>query len=493
MSLRDDERAQAIQIGAVLLFAILIILLALYQAFVVPNQNREVEAEHLQTITEQMQDLRNGLVSIPSIGEGRSVTLELGTTYPPRFFALSPSPPAGTIRTAGTETGLVNVTVANAVSIDDEVADFWDGTNRSYDTGDLVYQPGYHEFRNAPRIVYDNSLLVHRFDEGNLTRAAQRIVDGRQLSLGTVNGSMNRAASDAVAIDMAALSASSRRIPVTNETGESVVLEIASQFDADRWESELLDAGEFTNQTGHVVAVTDEPIPGTTFRLIRIELEQDVTYDLRLSRIGVGTGAVGTDAVYLTAVGGTNVEQNETFTAEVRDRFNNPLSNVTVDPGDDCSLDPQTTDVEGQVHYECPNRGTVTLEIDDGNQAYEQVTFGMPVVDEQDPVIDTSATSATIRETTFNTGGRGGSGQYNLAQVSVNYSVTDQPSGLDHVAFSVRNGSGLVMNATHRVQGDASRVGTWVSPWYEESDVGSVEVRIDVYDRAGNSNSTILP
>ena len=37
-----DERGQAIQIGAVLLFGLLIISFASYQAFVVPNQNKQI-------------------------------------------------------------------------------------------------------------------------------------------------------------------------------------------------------------------------------------------------------------------------------------------------------------------------------------------------------------------------------------------------------------------------------------------------------------------
>jgi len=47
---RDNGRGQSIQIGAVLLFGALIIALAGYQAFVVPQENEQVEFRHSQTV-----------------------------------------------------------------------------------------------------------------------------------------------------------------------------------------------------------------------------------------------------------------------------------------------------------------------------------------------------------------------------------------------------------------------------------------------------------
>ena len=68
MELRDDDRAQAIQIGAVLLFGILVISFSTYQAFVVPNQNENVEFNHNQRVQGQLQEVRNAIVSMPGTG-----------------------------------------------------------------------------------------------------------------------------------------------------------------------------------------------------------------------------------------------------------------------------------------------------------------------------------------------------------------------------------------------------------------------------------------
>ena len=168
MDLRGDSRGQSIQIGAILIFGILIVFFSTYQAFVVPQQNAEVESEHQQVIDRQMQELRNAIVSLPGAESGRSVALTLGTTYPARIIALNPPPPSGTVRTVGTGDESINLTLANANATDDETRDFWD-ENRSYNTGAIAYAPNYHEYENPPAIIYENTVLYKEFRSGNFT------------------------------------------------------------------------------------------------------------------------------------------------------------------------------------------------------------------------------------------------------------------------------------------------------------------------------------
>jgi len=56
--LGDDERGQAIQIGAVILFSFVVIGFSLYQATVVPDQNSEVEFNHNQNVQQDMLSYR---------------------------------------------------------------------------------------------------------------------------------------------------------------------------------------------------------------------------------------------------------------------------------------------------------------------------------------------------------------------------------------------------------------------------------------------------
>lgn len=420
MSIRGDERGQSIQVGAILLFGVLIILLATYQAFVVPNQNREVEARHLAEISTDMAELRDAIVSLPGRATDRSVTLQLGTTYPSRVVGLNPGPPTGAIRTGGTGTEDVNVTVANAVAAHAEVDDRWDGTNRSYNSGSLAYTPNYNEFRNAPTIGYDNSLLYHRFRDGTITRSGQRVIDGREITLLALNGSLDATRSGSISMDLRAVSASDRRIAVANEAGENVVVRFASRLDASQWEEQLGETGELLGQGGHVVSVTDRPIPGTPFSAIAVELEAGVTYSLGMAKVGVGTQVADEPVTYLTEVGpdGISIPEGTTKTVrfEARDRLNNPVAGVTVN----ATIEPApqngalasataTTDSDGRAEIEYQ-----AADVDGPSPTFQlNVSFErVPGSDFRPSAPANASVNVTVQNTDAGGGGGGSGGAY---------------------------------------------------------------------------------
>jgi cytochrome c-type biogenesis protein CcmH/NrfG len=73
-----DRRAQAIQVGAVILLGALVIAFSTYQAVVVPEQNRNVEFNHNQRVQQQLQEVRNGILSAAD-GQPQATSVELGT------------------------------------------------------------------------------------------------------------------------------------------------------------------------------------------------------------------------------------------------------------------------------------------------------------------------------------------------------------------------------------------------------------------------------
>lgn len=333
----DDERGQAIQIGAVLLFAALIIVFSTYQAFIVPNQNREVEFNHNQRVQEQLQELRNGIVSVPESGTGRSVSVQLGTRYPSRLVALNPGPATGSLRTIGTGESKVNISVIN-VSAAGETEDFWNGDTRNYSSGSLVYTQNYNEYQQAPRTLYDNTVLVNQNRNRNLTVTDQQLIDGRTINLISLNGSLSVSRTRAVTVDLEAVSAPARTVPVTNDdAGENVTIGFPTRLNESNWRNILedeFDDPDVANDNRYIYNLTVSPISGTEFNRIEIRLEEDTQYNLRLSRVGVGTGVQPATAEYVTTVSGdgSTIEEGSTqqLVVEVRDRFNSPVSGQQV-------------------------------------------------------------------------------------------------------------------------------------------------------------------
>lgn len=440
-----DERGQAIQIGAVLLFGVLVIAFAGYQAFVVPNQNKQVEFNHNQQVQQQLQDLRNGAVSIPGGGSGRSVSVQLGTQYPSRVVALNPGPPSGSLRTAGTTNPAVNFSVLNART-DGETGDFWNGDSRNYSSGSLVYAPNYNEYEGAPRTVYENTVLFNTDRGRNLTRTDQRLIDDRTVSLVSLNGSLSVSQSSSVAVDLEAVSTSTRTVAVENASAdENVTVSVPTQLDENAWRDLL--APELVENGGYVYDISSEPIDGSRFRRLSIRLEPNVEYTLRLTRVGVGTGVREPSEAYLTTVSGNGSAVPEGSTqrlvVEVRDSFNNPVSGVSVNASTNLSsVQPSedTTDADGQIAftYEAPS----DIDGDPKSVAVNLSTVADPATrppfDRE--TVDNASFSLTVRNTDGSgTGGSGISGNvvYNGDAVNADGPLDDGvPAGVN---FSITN------------------------------------------------------
>lgn len=350
MTFRSDTRGQAIQVGAVLLFAALITAYATYQAVVVPQQNRQVEFDHSQQVQGDLLDLRNAIVSPRSGGD--SVSVRLGTQYPSRALLLNPSPPSGSLRTVDTGNASRNLTVRNATA-SGEVRDFWNGTSHRYPTGAFVYQPEYNEYRGV-ETYYENTVLYNQGPGATVPLSGQRLVDDEDLTLVTFNGSLSRGRSASVGVDVRPVSFSETTVAVGNDTS-NVTVSFPTRLPRDQWRT-LLD-GEFVDQGGHVTRIRNRSL-GRGVDLLSVDLESGVEYDLRMLKVGFGTNLRAAETGYIVPVAGNESTVPEGGTQrvvfEVRDRYNNPVDGVEVNasvslPGASVSPTRQETDGEGRL------------------------------------------------------------------------------------------------------------------------------------------------
>jgi hypothetical protein len=148
--LRGDVRGQSIQIGAILLFGILVLSLSIFQTVVVPAENSEVEFNGYVETTDQLVNLHNNLVAAGTRGGQSSENVRTGVRYPARAVLVNPGPPAGSIQTTARE----NVTFAGVEAVSGEesnVRGYWD-------TGDSViadyaqHCDGVYECRNLRQL-----------------------------------------------------------------------------------------------------------------------------------------------------------------------------------------------------------------------------------------------------------------------------------------------------------------------------------------------------
>ena len=329
MTAYDTDRAASEVVGAVIVFSFLVIAFSVYQGVVIPDQNRAVEIAHNQAVQESMQDLRNAVRGTASTGAEAAVSVRLGADYPRRTVGINPGVSGGSLQTVP----LGGLRVENVTATDPEVRDHIGGPTTvlgPFETKAVVYRPVYSHYAQAPLTSYENSLAVNRFPGGvNLTLTDQSLVDGRVLTLVVLNGSLSHATQEAVTVDTEAISTSRTTVTVTNDTGP-LTLVVPTQLSAADWRELLADELDEPGTTGRYVTSVSSAGPGA----VAVALRSGVRYELRLALVGVGSPTTSTDASYLAVASGDGASVVEGAThrlvAEARDRFNNPVDNVTV-------------------------------------------------------------------------------------------------------------------------------------------------------------------
>jgi hypothetical protein len=151
VSLQHDDRGVSTIIGAVFVFAFLVLALSANQVTVVPAENAQVEFSHNQEVRDDLISARGAIVAASYPQQDGSVTVRLGTQYPSRVFAVNPPPVRGRLTT----TALEPIEVENG-----------GGTSKDVCVGSeegrtLTYTGDYNEF-NAPTTVYENTFLYNQ-------------------------------------------------------------------------------------------------------------------------------------------------------------------------------------------------------------------------------------------------------------------------------------------------------------------------------------------
>jgi PKD repeat protein len=360
-----NRRGQSTIIGFVLVFAIVIMLLVTLQVVAVPTWNQSVEYDHNQRLQDDLEQYRTAAFGTAADGRLASESIELGTRYPTRPFLLNPADPSGSIRT----TAVGNVSIEGATA-SGEARDYWNGTARNFTTRHLTYRPDYNEYANAPTTVLENSVLYNRFGERSLPITPERLVRGNDITLVTLNGSLDRGSSGTYDLEAVPLSASEEVTTVRSDGTLNV--SVPTRLSESDWRTLLED--ELVENDGRVwLNVTrGEPYDTLTLTLT------SGTYDLRMAKIGVGSRQSEPEAHYITVDSTSDRQiapgQTERLVFTVRDRYNNPVSGVRVKatPGDLAGLSPvdPITDSNGQAvfRYEGtdPGQATVTAQFEDG-------------------------------------------------------------------------------------------------------------------------------
>lgn len=391
------ERGVSEVLGAILVFGLVLVVLALIQVSAVPAANQQIEYEHSQRIDGDFQQLDNAIDEAAVDGFRSSTPLELGTRYPVRLFLLNPGPVSGDIRTNAAEVQLAGFNATNR-----ETDDYLRESLPAFETQDVAYRARYNEYRGAPRIGYEGGIFYERYaaNAGGRDVLVDRgaLVSGRRITLVTLDTSLSTQQVDELSLDAVPVSSSTQPVSVQAPAGGASITVETSLSEA-TWKNEVLET-EFDpngNQPDRYVSAIEctvagysdesEPCNGT----LEITFEQG-TYDLRMAKVGLGSGFDEEGPRYLTTVSGDGStvtdDQTQQLSVEVRDRYNNPVSGVDVSfsgTGGSLSAPTVTSNEDGQAsvvfspsNVNNPTQRTVVATIAGGGEE-RRVEFGVTV------------------------------------------------------------------------------------------------------------------
>jgi len=353
-SLLGDKRAQSVVIGSILIFAIVILLLGVFQATVIPSANEDIEIEHSQQVRGQMQDLRNNVLQSAATGQDTRQAIKVGVEYPTRLLFINPGPTAGSIRTEGTDSSEVEIAIRNAEATDGETAEYLDGSEISFSTGSIVYQLDYNIFQSAPdNVTVENSLAYDSYSDGEFTSTGQQIVNGKEISLVALDGDLSQSEVTQYTVDTEAVSATTTTVPV-QDTSKPISITISTQLSEETLIQDIfrsqIDANGGAPSVTKCSAIPKSPNSGNdryinycdfnddppgSFNNFTLVMEPGPTYTLELAKVGVGTDISQAKPTYLVDTEGEGSDipltGRQRLGFQVRDEFNNGIGGETLE------------------------------------------------------------------------------------------------------------------------------------------------------------------
>ncbi len=138
----NDQRAVSAVVGFILVFGILVLLLTVYQAQIVPQQNAQTEFEHFEDNKNEMIELRNAISTSGQADTPQFPSVTLGTSYQTRLLTINPAPPTGTLKTSEP----YDINIDNG------------SHEETVSTRFLKYEPGYNEL-SIGTVWFENGVL----------------------------------------------------------------------------------------------------------------------------------------------------------------------------------------------------------------------------------------------------------------------------------------------------------------------------------------------
>jgi hypothetical protein len=171
-----DERAQAMQIGFILIFGILVLMLTMYQANIVPEQNRQAEITHSNDMEFEFSSIESNIFNTGMDGTPSTKVYPMSMRYQTRLITVNAPPPAGTLSTSRVN----EITISNS-SMEHNVR-----------TRYLKYDLDYRYYQNPPTYTYETGFTYRNFGDAQTAISQNQFILNNGFSIVALQGVYNK-------------------------------------------------------------------------------------------------------------------------------------------------------------------------------------------------------------------------------------------------------------------------------------------------------------
>jgi flagellin-like protein len=240
MGFRGANRGQSEVIGAILIFAIIVTLIGINQAFIVPDANADVEFQHNNDVQRDMVDIRSGTTEAAASNEPRSRSIALGVEYPTRFVAVNPPTPTGRLRTASGG----NISASHSEL---DLSDVCGTDSDDPGTKFLRYEPNYNEYQDANPITIENTVTYRETGGNPLFNTGQFFAQDSQINIIRYVGDFQETSARTASVD---LIPSETGIDEVNTSDENLTVTLPSNLEGDDWNQVVDTSGVDISDNG---------------------------------------------------------------------------------------------------------------------------------------------------------------------------------------------------------------------------------------------------
>ena len=332
-------------IGAVLIFATVILVAGQMQTGIVPENRLSRELKHDGKVSSQFESIDNKVLSSAMNEEVGSAPIKMTTSYSQGtlmgFWPKIQPPSPGSELSLGEFSNEIEVKNVRAIG---DGSTFWPDNNGAakpcknldhcYNSSVLTYTVDYNEVSSeeTPDRLYENTVMYEEYPNGHVdVLNEQSLIKNKNVNLVALSGDFTENTAASTTVDTTPVSSPAQSVAVRSDD-DPITLELPTRLSEGEWRDIL--SNQLGSNGGQISSLD------VSNDVLTLKLQRGTTYSLKMAKVHLSADDDRSKiddekGAYIAWAGNkkTTVKEGEVnvIKAQVRDRMNNPVTGEVVE------------------------------------------------------------------------------------------------------------------------------------------------------------------